>query len=52
VSHLVLLGDSLFDNAAYTGGGPNDDKAKADVLAAGQGVLEESHSIAASEYGK
>ena len=21
--HLVLLGDSIFDNAAYTGGGPD-----------------------------
>ena len=23
MSHLVLLGDSIFDNAAYTGGGPD-----------------------------
>jgi lysophospholipase L1-like esterase len=23
VSHVVLLGDSIFDNAAYTGGGPD-----------------------------
>jgi hypothetical protein len=23
MSHLVLLGDSIFDNAAYTGGAPD-----------------------------
>ncbi len=35
MSHLVLLGDSIFDNAAYTAGGPDVVRQLRDALPAG-----------------
>jgi hypothetical protein len=35
MSHLILLGDSIFDNAAYTDGGPDVVTQLNDVLLAG-----------------
>ena len=36
MKHIVLLGDSIFDNAAYVGGGPDVIEQLRSTLAAAQ----------------
>jgi hypothetical protein len=43
MSHLILLGDSIFDNAAYTEGGPDVVTQLKEFAARGPGRLAVGH---------